>query len=232
MRRHLARRASLLCYSGACCLGAVATLQGQTGASASREATPPWRVGVFVGLAQHSPVGTHWGITPDRNHFMVGLHASTTILALGPLRVAYAPEFLPIVRVSNNPTYHAIERTVGGRLESLQVEDGRAPVFGVALAPLGLEADLAPSSRVQLFSSGGVGGIWFTREVPVVGSRAFNYTFDFGGGTLLRLRSDRWLVLGYKFHHLSNVYTALKNPGLDANLFYLGWQRRLGRGRP
>ncbi len=30
------------------------------------------------------------------------------------------------------------------------------------------------------------------------------------------------LRLGYKFHHLSNNYTAEKNPGLDGHVFMVG----------
>ncbi len=33
-------------------------------------------------------------------------------------------------------------------------------------------------------------------------------------------------AVGYKFHHLSNGGTGTFNPGLDANVFYLGWGRR------
>ncbi|HEX5829765.1 MAG TPA: acyloxyacyl hydrolase [Gemmatimonadaceae bacterium] len=30
--------------------------------------------------------------------------------------------------------------------------------------------------------------------------------------------------IGYKFHHLSNLYTAPANPGVDAHVFHAGFQ--------
>jgi hypothetical protein len=48
---------------------------------------------------------------------------------------------------------------------------------------------------------------------------------------LVRSGRDAWVQLGYKYHHLSNAYTAALNPGLDANVFYAGyeWSVRLPR---
>ena len=37
------------------------------------------------------------------------------------------------------------------------------------------------------------------------------------------------VALGWKFHHISNAWTAPYNPGLDGNVVYLGVQRRRGR---
>ena len=34
------------------------------------------------------------------------------------------------------------------------------------------------------------------------------------------------IVVGWKFQHMSNAYTAQENPGLDVNLFYLGLLHR------
>ena len=73
--------------------------------------------------------------------------------------------------------------------------------------------------------------VWFTREVPAAYSRAFNYTFEVGGGVLWRLRARNSLRIGYKFHHLSNAYTAPNNPGIDGAVLLLGFQRAFGKQR-
>ena len=62
----------------------------------------------------------------------------------------------------------------------------------------------------------------FTRDVPVPNSRQLNLTFDFGAGVTIFLNQDTAISGGYKFHHLSNAYSAPQNPGLDANIFYIG----------
>jgi len=63
----------------------------------------------------------------------------------------------------------------------------------------------------------------------VLHSRSFNFTWEFGGGLLWEYHSRHWIEAGYRFHHLSNMDTADENPGLDANLIYVGWQRMFGR---
>ncbi|NUQ21126.1 MAG: hypothetical protein HOQ09_09215, partial [Gemmatimonadaceae bacterium] len=79
------------------------------------------------------------------------------------------------------------------------------------------------------------GILWITRNTPEPETRRLNGTFELGGG----LRIERtggaggagaggryaW-TLGWKFHHLSNAYTAPYNPGLDGNVIYLGVMRR------
>ena len=36
------------------------------------------------------------------------------------------------------------------------------------------------------------------------------------------------LRVGYKFHHLSNAFTAPLNPGIDAAVFLVGFERAIG----
>jgi hypothetical protein len=73
--------------------------------------------------------------------------------------------------------------------------------------------------------------IWFTREVPVANSKAYNYTSALGGGLLWEYRARRRIRLGYMFHHLSNGWSATENPGLDGDVFYLGWESLVGGAR-
>jgi hypothetical protein len=62
-------------------------------------------VGPYVGMARHSLVGTQWGMTPDRNHLFVGLHATANLIRSHRFRFGYAPEIVPLLLVSNNPKY-------------------------------------------------------------------------------------------------------------------------------
>lgn len=181
---------------------------------------PGWEWTPYVGVAQHSPVGTHWGVTPDRNHLVLGIHATATVARLQRLELAYAPEVVPLMRVSNTPEYQR------ARPDVIEIT-GRGPAYGAGLSPLGLEARVRLTDRVTFFGAGAAGWLWFTRAVPEPEARAFNYTFEFGGGTRILVGEALRLRVGYKFHHLSNLYTAAVNPGVDGNMVYvgLGWYR-------
>lgn len=72
-------------------------------------------------------------------------------------------------------------------------------------------------------SDGGSAGLLaFEREVPFGNTRKLNLTFDITAA----VRAPAWRslapVIGYKFHHLSNAGTGDFNPGLDANLWFVG----------
>jgi Lipid A 3-O-deacylase (PagL) len=185
-----------------------------------------WSLGPYFGISRHSPVGSHWGVTPDRHHVLVGIHATVTILERQRWALSYAPELVPLVVVTNNPTYRMARAATGQPLAI--VEDGASPVTGVAFAPIGLETRVALTSRWRAYGAGALGGVWFTRQVPIFEARAFNFTFEFGGGLQFRLGARTWLRAGYKFHHLSNAQTAPANPGVDAKVFLIGFDRTFG----
>jgi opacity protein-like surface antigen len=200
-------------------------------AQTSDSVRPPlrWSMGPYLGVSRHSPVGRHWGITPGRHHFFLGLHATVPILERHRWGFSYAPEVVPVLVVTNNPNYRTLPAAPGRPAEV--VEEGQSPVAGVAFAPIGLETYVRLSPRWRTYATGALGGVWFTRQAPTLDSRAFNFTFEFGGGLQWRVSSRTWLRAGYKFHHFSNARTAPSNPGVDAQVFLLGFERTYG-GRP
>jgi hypothetical protein len=185
-----------------------------------------WELAPYVAVARHSPVGTNWGVTPDRDHLFLGVHAAFAVLKRPRWTLAYAPDVVPLLLVTNNPTYRTVALPAGKRMV---VEDGRGPVAGFAVAPIGVEARVAASARWRLYAGGALGAVWFTRDVPILDARAFNYTFEFGGGVHWQYRRGQALRVGYKFHHLSNMYTARQNPGVDGHLFLIGVARAIGK---
>jgi len=191
---------------------------------------PVWHVGPYLGGARNSPGGDHWGATSDRDHLFLGVRGSAPLLRWKRLALAFAPEIVPVLVVTDNPKYRTITVMQGGVSRSAEIEYGRGPVLGAGITPLGLEALVRIQPRIQLFGAVAVGTAWFTRDVPVGNSRDFNYTNEMGGGLLWEYRARRRLRLGYKFHHLSNNWTAVANPGLDGDVFYLGWETTVGRG--
>ena len=201
-----------------------ATLSAQTTDSQDEVWPSQWEVGPYVGVARHSLVGTHLGVTPDRNHLFLGLHGTVRFVGWRRWILGYAPEVVPLLLISNNPKYRDIQVGSG----HITVEDGRGPVAGFAISPIGLESQIRLTSRWRGYAAGAAGGVWFTRAVPTARSRAFNYTFEVGGGLLWQYRSRESLRVGYKFHHLSNLYTAPNNPGIDGAVFLLGFDRAIG----
>ena len=217
---------------GAACALAASVLQPAVARAADVASPfPVWHVGPYVGVALNSPGGDTWGETPDRNHLFVGVRGSAPVLGLKALTLAYAPEVVPILVVSNNPTYRTAVVSQGGVSRLTEVADGTAPVYGFGFSPFGLEAQVRTGERVQLFGAVAAGMVWFTRDVPVANSRTFNYTFELGGGLLWEYGARKRLRFGYMFHHLSNAWTAEQNPGLDGDVFYLGWEVALGGSR-
>ncbi len=166
-----------------------------------------WDIAPFIGAAQRSPFGASWGVTPDRNLLVLGVHLRTSVLRAGPLALVYAPNVMPLMRLTHTPP---------GSTEA------EPPALGFGVAPLGIGLRLSMDENVTLFGTGAAGATWFSREVPVEGARAFNVSIEWGGGLEIRTAYGPALHVGYKFLHLSNVYTATENPGVDAHLFYLG----------
>jgi hypothetical protein len=189
---------------------------------------PRWEIGPYVGAARHSLVGTHFGVIPDRDHLFLGVDLTFNLLRTKRWSFGFAPEVLPLLVVSTNPTYRTISTARGGRFI---VEDGRSPVTGFGVSPIALQGQVKVATRLRLYAGGAMGAVWFTRDVPVPDSRAFNYTFEWGGGLRWQVRHRDSLRLGCKFHHLSNGYSAPQNPGLDAAVILIGYERTLGSDR-
>jgi len=131
---------------------------------------------------------------------------------------------LPFVMIQGRaaPTNYVPGYGGGVTLSRLLHEPDRA--YAVGLSPFGLELATPTTRRLALYGAAAAGGLIFTRPFPVPEGTRVNFTLEFGGGALLRVGRDRWVQLGYKFHHISNAYTARLNPALAANVFYAGYQ--------
>jgi hypothetical protein len=186
-----------------------------------KDAPPPsrrWEITPYVGAAINSPRTHFIGVTPDRNHLFLGIHASVPVVRTPHWTFHYAPEIVPLILISGNP-----------RAEDVVDENGRkpvpgdpGPVVGFGASPIGLEAQRHLSPHVRVFTAGAMGLAWFTRSVPVPSARRFNYTFEVGAGIQWQRTPRTALRFGYKLHHLSNNYSAAENPGLDGHVFLVG----------
>ena len=73
----------------------------------------------------------------------------------------------------------------------------------------------------SLYIDGGVGVIGTTSPVPSEGS-SLAFTPQAGGGATIRLANDQRLMLGLRWHHISNGNLFEDNPGQDSIYGYLG----------
>lgn len=182
--------------------------------------------GAWIGVSPDSPVGSQLGVTPDRRLLLIGVRAQWVLESFGPLSFAAVSDLIPVAALSNNPKYRTEKMNLpDGTSVKLKVQTGRSTVYGAGISPVGVQLSLSASRGISIFGACAVGALWFTRDTPVPDSRRFNITFEYGGGIeFSRVRHS--VLLGYKFHHLSNVYSAPMNPGVDGNVFYVGLLRR------
>lgn len=113
----------------------------------------------------------------------------------------------------------------GSRFTSAGADRGCASIYGAGIAPVGLKLYFRRQKRVKPFVDGS-GGFLYSREpvpINIPGATKFNWTFDFGGGIQVSAGERRAITVGYKFHHITNGGRSVINPGLDANLFYIGF---------
>lgn len=73
----------------------------------------------------------------------------------------------------------------------------------------------------SLYIDGGAGILGTTNDVPAQGS-SFNFTPQVGGGTTIRLNDEQRLMVGLRWHHISNGDIYSGNPGLDTIFGYVG----------
>jgi hypothetical protein len=188
-----------------------------------------WTLGAYFGTSQHAAAGHLWGLTSNREHYFFGLHADVPMVERARWTFSWAPELTPFLLLTKNPEYRLAPSPETGRY--VRIQDGRAPVVGFGMAPIGLEWDVRLSPRVETYAAGALGCLWFTRDTPVLFARKFNFTAEFGGGLLLHLDDRHRLRVGYKFHHFSNAHTAPENPGVDAHVVFIGVDRVLTHPR-
>ena len=113
----------------------------------------------------------------------------------------------------------------------------RKTVFGVGFVPLGLQYNWRNNKKFQPFIAGGMGVALFNKKFPdnrsplapdQIGNR-FQLMPEFGGGVEIRNSETKSYFIGYKYHHMSNGYTAPLNVGYNTNMIYFGMYRQRGK---
>lgn len=73
----------------------------------------------------------------------------------------------------------------------------------------------------SIYLDGGAGLFYASKRVPQDGTR-FNFTPQAGGGVSFEIAQDLRMMLGVRWHHISNARTSSNNPGRDSVMGYVG----------
>ena len=168
-----------------------------------------WEIGARVGGGP-SIVTQAYGGVPDGDLLMASVYVTRPVVRWKGFAAGYFAELTPLVIMTKVPG------TSGISWDS-------SAVAGVGLQPVGVRFSQQIAGSVLAFAEAAGGGAGFTRAVPKPDARALNFLASGGGGVRVGKRGrGRAYLLGYRFTHLSNAYTAPNNPGYNAHIFYLG----------
>jgi hypothetical protein len=187
-------------------------------------------LGAWAGASFYAPGGHFLGGETDRDLYLAGIRAEWTLESGEHFALAATMDAIPLAVVTRNPYYTnqvvGFARNRRGDRIPILNQTGRGPVFGFGANPLGLELLGPRLHAVRPYLGAAAGFLRFTRNTPEPEARRLNATFEIGTGLRIARRQGRALLVGWKFHHLSNAWTAPYNPGLDGNVFYVGFQQR------
>jgi hypothetical protein len=158
----------------------------------------------FQFFAGYSPVSaTLIGTTADRQFLLAGFGYSYRCWVWPGVSIAYSAALMPA---------------------AVLFEPAHA-VYGFAITPLGFTAEFGRRHRVYPYLQTNEGIIASSEPIPidVIGATGLNFLIDLGGGVRIKTSERRAVSLGYKFLHISNGFTSAVNPGVDNNVFYVGF---------
>lgn len=93
--------------------------------------------------------------------------------------------------------------------------------YGYGVTPVFFRWNVVRRRRIQPFVEIAGGLLRTDRPVPEE-TRRRNFTAQTGLGFRARLGERRALLLGYRFHHISNAGPGEINPSVNSNFFYAG----------
>jgi hypothetical protein len=95
-------------------------------------------------------------------------------------------------------------------------------VYGFGIWPAGIKFILGEGCKIKPFVGINSGLVLFNSPVPWEGRRA-NVAGNLDAGIHFMLNEDRALTIAYKYHHVSNAYTAERNVGTNVNMIMVGY---------
>ncbi len=172
-------------------------------------------LGIWAGYSPDNP--TLMGRTTNRPYFELDLQYARVLKTGDDWALKYTPEVIPVAIIRQPPQ------------DSSDLPGKKRQIYGFGVTPVGLQVNFRRGSVLQPYINVSGGVLYFDQQVPVEGSSKFNFSLSLGGGLQIWYGENQSVSLGYKYHHISNGYTARQNPGVDSNLYYLEcawrWER-------
>jgi hypothetical protein len=173
------------------------------------------QLGIWAGYSSSNP--RRLGRSTNRPLFEFNVHYARVLRRDDTWSMKYIAEIIPVVIIKQPQQGHDVNG------DPVDLPDGKRSIQGAGISPIGLQMNFRRGRALQPYVNGTAGVLYFTDNVPVADSSNFNFIFGFGAGLEVWYRQDQSLFLAYKYQHISNGYTARRNPGVDANLFYAGY---------
>jgi hypothetical protein len=171
----------------------------------------------FQFITGYSPTSSTWiGTTEDRRLVLAGLTYSYRCWSVRQVDISYTTGVLPVA---------VLLQPAMPDFRSLMPRIVRAhAVYGAAVLPIGFTAHFTRHAIRPFFETHG-GIIASTEPVPINAPDAtgLNFLFDFGPGIRFNIGDHHGISIGYKFLHISNASTTSFNPGVDNNVFFVGF---------
>jgi hypothetical protein len=171
-------------------------------------------IGVWGAYSPDSLIGI--GQTQRRKFSELNLQYAITVLTGHGMAVKWVSEAVPLALLNEqNEWYFTHHVQTGFR--------AGATTYAGGVTPLGLQVNFRNGHRVQPFFDAHGGMLYFARQEPVPKSSQFNFTFNFGTGAEIHTSKRGSVLVGFKYHHISNNETASQNPGVDSPEWYGGY---------
>jgi Lipid A 3-O-deacylase (PagL) len=207
--------------------------------------THKYDVGVF---GEYSPTSSHILMGYARKRELVGVGGSLAwrLINRHSLELAYLAEVRPLVMESDptlvsitnpqfgtlrfvppfvvlnpvNPVVFAGPQTDGdGQNYLWTAQYSRRWTYSGGASPVGWKLNGFTHRRLQPEVMGNGGFLISTRDIPVVHSSSFNFTFELGAGLQWYRTATQSIQAEVRFHHLSNGDLGTANPGVDSVLW-------------
>jgi hypothetical protein len=178
----------------------------------------------FIAGSWSDRFGPAYSSIPTQPYAMLVGRAEYVVEATSSGALSFYMELMPVIVVDRVPRYHTAMQwqPPGGPMVGTKVWDAPAMVYGAGVTPAGVQLYGNVTRMVSLFGNLSGGVAWFTRDMPVPDARRLNFLLDVGGGIRVARDGGSALLLGFKFHHMSNAGLGRENPGIDGNVVYAG----------
>jgi hypothetical protein len=175
--------------------------------------------GLWAGYSFSNP--TLIGSTTNRQCANAGLRFGYVFATKGNVTFEYTLDVVPAAILVQPPGNQFAMETGNVSL----VGKGRSAVYGFGVLPAGFKLAFARRRSLQPFFAVTTGMVYSMQKIPfpITDATRTNFTFEVGGGVQWMKSARKAFILGYKFAHISNAYRTSVNPGVDANMVYMGF---------